>query len=88
MVADSGWHSFNPLIAFNDPTAVWAAQPTFLIAEVLFLGLAVCGITDAIRRPRGTLLFIASLVGGSCIELVTIMHRASHCAQIKYGSEC
>ena len=46
MVADSGWHSFTPLVAFNDPAAVWAAQPTFFVAEVLFFFLAVCGITD------------------------------------------
>ena len=75
MVADSGWHSFTPLVAFNDPAAVWAAQPTFFVAEVLFFFLAVCGIIDAVKRPRGGLLFIASLIGGSGIELVTIMHR-------------
>jgi len=67
-------HDVTPLLSVQDPRDVWAVQPTFLMAEVLFLGLAVLALVDAARRPRGALVFTACLVGGGAIELVTILH--------------
>lgn len=69
------WHSVHPLVAFNDPRDVMAAQPTFFCCELLFLCLAVVGLVDAARRPRGLLTFVACLVGGAGVELVTILHQ-------------
>ena len=74
-MATRGWHSVYPLIAFNDPREVIAAQPTFFCCEVLFLFLAAIGIRDALRRPRGLLTFVACLIGGASVELVTILHQ-------------
>ena len=74
-MATRGWHSVYPLIAFNDPREVFAAQPTFFCCEVLFLFLAAIGIRDALRRPRGLLTFVACLIGGASVELVTILHQ-------------
>jgi len=71
----AGWRSFFPLVVVGDPAEVWSVQPTFLIAEGLFLVLALWGVIDAMRRQRGGLTFLAALVGGSAIELVTIMHE-------------
>lgn len=69
-----GWHSIYPLLSFNDPRDVIAAQPTFFCCEVLFLTLAVVGLVDAAKRPRGLLTFVACFVGGAGVELVTILH--------------
>lgn len=69
------WHSIYPLIAFNDPRDVVHAQPTFFCCEVLFLCLAVVGLVDAAKRPRGLLTFAACLLGGAGVELVTILHQ-------------
>ena len=63
------------MVVVGDPAEVWSVQPTFLIAEGLFLVLALWGVIDAMRRQRGGLTFLAALVGGSAIELVTIMHE-------------
>jgi hypothetical protein len=68
------WHSTSPLLAINDPHEVWTNQPTFFIAEFLFLSLAAWGIIDALHRPRGALTFVSCLVGGAAVELVTILH--------------
>ena len=68
------WHQVTPVLAFNDPREVWATQPTFLIAELLFLFLAIVGLADAAKRPRGFLTFVSCLVGGAAVELVTILH--------------
>lgn len=51
-----GWHSIYPLFVFNEPMeSVWEKQPTFLIIEFLLLFLAAWGITDALKRRRGTI---------------------------------
>ena len=54
-MASRTWHPISPLIAFNDPRDVFAAQPTFLFAECAFLLLAIVGLMDAAKRPRGML---------------------------------
>jgi hypothetical protein len=68
------WHSITPLLALQDPRAVHSVQPTFLYAEFLLLALACCGIKDAFSRPDGLLTFVSCLVGGTAVELITILH--------------
>eukprot|EP00729_Bicosta_minor_P007042 gene7042-10385_t len=71
-----GWHSIYPLFVFNEPMeSVWEKQPTFLIIEFLLLFLAAWGISDALKRRRGMLMFVACLVGGTAVELITVMHQ-------------
>ena len=70
----SRWHSIYPLLAFNDPRDVFSAQPTFFCGEVLFLSLALLGLLDAAKRPRGLQTFVACFIGGAGVELVTVLH--------------
>ena len=69
------FHDVTPYIAFKHPQDVFKDQPTFFLAEVLFLVLTGLGLIDATLRPRGGLTFTACLVGGACVELLTILHK-------------
>ena len=81
----SGWHDFFPLLHINPPHVVWENQPSLLLAEIIFL-LLFLGIThhafisegrklDVVARQKRIALWSASLVGGACIELCTVMKR-------------
>jgi len=68
------WHSIEPYFSLTAPDAVWGAQPTYFIAEVMFLFLAAWGIAHSLRRSGGALAFSACLLGGAAVELLTILH--------------
>ena len=48
----SEWHPFLPLLAFNDPADVWADNPSFLVAECLFLALLLWVTLYAVLKAR------------------------------------
>jgi hypothetical protein len=68
------WHSIEPYFSVTEPGAVWGAQPTYFIAEVMFLFLAAWGIAHSLRCSGGALAFSACLLGGAAVELLTILH--------------
>jgi hypothetical protein len=73
--AMSALHDIEPYVSFKHPHDVYHDQPTFFFAEVLFLVLTALSLIDATTRPRGGLTFLACLVGGACVELLTILHK-------------
>ncbi|MCA9562049.1 MAG: hypothetical protein KC561_01105 [Myxococcales bacterium] len=59
------WHHF------TSPAEKWAAQPTFVIGEYLFICLALLGLWHAKRRGRAHLLvWVAALVAGTANDLI------------------
>jgi hypothetical protein len=72
----SSWHSFHPLVTINDPADVWADNPSFLVAEALFLGLLLWVTLYATSKGgRERALLVACLTAGGSIEILTIMHK-------------
>lgn len=66
-------HDWLPLISFNDPSKVWKHEPTFLIAELLFIGLLVlCTGVSLVRSRKYSLLWMAALGSGASIELINL----------------
>lgn len=72
-----GWRPASPLWHVNDPWAVWEQQPSLLVAEVLMLTLFALSTLHAFGRrgsARHQALWFASVLGGACIELPTVLH--------------
>jgi uncharacterized membrane protein YgcG len=80
-----GWYSIFPLVHINPPHVIWENQPTLVLAECFFLFLFLC-IThhaffsggaqlDVRSRRKRIALWSASIVGGACIELCTVLKK-------------
>src|SRR5436190_5602187 len=56
---------------FTSPAEKWAAQPSFVIGEYLFIALAVAALVHAKRQGRAHLLvWVAALVAGTANDLI------------------
>ena len=74
-----GWNSIYPLVSVHSPWLIFNSQPEYLAGEVLFHILFLCSIVDVRRHDRSGnkhfWLWLAALLGGSCIELLTILPK-------------
>jgi hypothetical protein len=59
------WHHF------NSPATRWAEQPTFVVGELLFIGLAALALIHARKNGRKYVLaWIAALVAGTANDVI------------------
>ena len=60
-----------PWAAVADPAALWAAQPTFVVGQALFVGCALAALVHALRAGRGALMiWVAALVAGTANDFI------------------
>lgn len=60
-----------PWTALRSPLEQWAVMPSFLLGELLFIGLATAALVHALRTERAHLLaWLGALVAGTANDLI------------------
>lgn len=76
MIADAPWDlaPHLPWQVLQSPLAKWAEQPSFVVGEYLFYGLAIAALVHALRqgeaRRRHLLVWIGALLAGTANDLI------------------